>query len=187
MSVPKNYRYAFVFRTKSSLIWHRESRDDGILTGVLLGPLIGTACLVLSLRHISNSSDNPLLSGWLVEAPKTLPLSKYHLSAIQAAVLSRYSLVDLGTFCASLLLLHVFASWWWEKRYDDREVKPEGERASVPRSEGLRGWYYILFTLLVSGFMIVLKTAANLHGINLWRCGFFRLLYSFCQSNHTQI
>lgn len=152
-----------------------------------MGPLIGTACLFLSLRHISNPPENPLPSGWLVEAPKTLPLSKHHLSAIQAAVLSRYSLVDLGTFCASLLLLHVFASWWWEKRYDNREVKPEDERASVPRSEGLRGWYYILFTLLASSFMIVLKCAAKVHGVNLWRCAFPHSLRLFRLSNRAQI
>ncbi len=55
-------------------------------------------------------------------------------------------------------------------------VKPEGERSSVPRSEGRRTWYYVLFTLGVSTMMVGIKMITLVFGLNFWMCGFYLLV-----------
>lgn len=147
---------------------HSECRDDGIYTGLLLGPLISLSLLFASVRQVSSKSET-LPAGWLIENPGVLQNPKVHLSAAQAALLSRYSLVDLSTLCATILLLHVCASWWIEGRVR-KDGNVEGERASVPRSEGRRSWYYILFALGSTVLMVTLKIAMPIYGINLWIC-----------------
>ena len=147
----------------------RESSDDGILTGLLLGPLIASSLLLSSLKQMS-SGGIVLPANWLIETP--VVLEKFHpqLSASEAILISRYSLVDLSTFCSTILLFHVCASWWVEKRCQKDGSKPEGERASVPRSAGTRLWYYIIFTLATSAVIIGLKIMLKIYQINLWNC-----------------
>ncbi|KAF8802541.1 hypothetical protein BYT27DRAFT_7341419 [Phlegmacium glaucopus] len=152
MSVPKNYR---------------ESSDDGILTGLLLGPLIASSLLLSSLKQMSDGTT-VLPAGWLIETPVSLENSHNRLSASQAVLLSRYSLVDLSTFCSTMLLFHVCASWWIEKKCRKDGGKPEGERASVPRSAGLRFWYYIIFTITTSVVIVGLKIMLSIYLFNLW-------------------
>ncbi|KAF9484335.1 hypothetical protein BDN70DRAFT_910722 [Pholiota conissans] len=153
MSVPKNYR---------------SSRDDGIFTGLLLGPLIASALLFTSIKQISLGSAGPPES-WFMEAPTTLINSPTNLPAAQAALLSRYSLLELSTFCSVILLFHVCASWWIEYRTCKEGSKPDGERFSVPRKEGRRTLYYVLFTLATSVMMISLKVGLRIYDINLWK------------------
>lgn len=81
-----------------------------------------------------------------------------------------------------MVLCHVIASWVFE-RYDwglaragtwgGGVAKPEGERSSVPRSEGRRTWYYVLFTLGLSTIMVGIKMASLAFGLNIWMCEFF--------------
>ncbi|KAF9532582.1 hypothetical protein CPB83DRAFT_880691 [Crepidotus variabilis] len=154
MSVPKNYR---------------ESKDDGILTGLLLGPLIASALLISSLRQHASSNPDSLPGGWLIENAVFLKQSTAELPASQAVLLSRCSLVELSTFCSTMLLVHVCASWLierWSGKADDG--KPDGERSSVPRSEGRRSWYYILFVLSTSAMMIGGKVVSGVFQLNLW-------------------
>ncbi|KDR78911.1 hypothetical protein GALMADRAFT_64608 [Galerina marginata CBS 339.88] len=152
MSVPKNYR---------------DCRDDGILTGLLLGPLIAASLLFSSIKQISFGADT-LPAGWVIEVPVVLQNSQSTVLSANAALLSRYSLVDLSTFCSTILLFHVCASWWVEGRMSKDGNVFEGERASVPRSEGRRSWYYILFALGTSVMMILLKIILALYHIKLW-------------------
>ena len=111
-----------------------------------------------------------LPAGWLIEAPLTLENSHTRLSASQAILLSRYSLVDLSTFCSTILLFHVCVSWWIEEKCRKDGSKPEGERASVPRSGGQRFWYYTIFALTTSAVIIGLKITLKVYGFNLWNC-----------------
>ncbi|CAA7266925.1 unnamed protein product [Cyclocybe aegerita] len=154
MSVPKNYR---------------ESRDDGILTGLLLGPLIASALVITTLKKRFSES---LPAGWLIEAPAMLHYSLAKVRPSQAVLLSRYSLVDLSTMCSTILLLHVCASWHLERqlaRGCTNKGKPDGERASVPRKEGRRSWYYVIFTLSTSVVIISLKFIMRAYDLNLWK------------------
>ncbi|EGN99089.1 hypothetical protein SERLA73DRAFT_181898, partial [Serpula lacrymans var. lacrymans S7.3] len=60
MTVPKNYR---------------ESSDDGILTGFLLGPIIASAMLYSSLQQAASASSpdySPLPRAWRIEEPRVL-------------------------------------------------------------------------------------------------------------------
>jgi hypothetical protein len=111
--------------------------------------------------------------GWRIEPPLTLTQSRHSLPASQAALLSRYSLVELGTLCSTVLLLHVCSSWFFE-RWSGKGVegvtKPEGERSSVPRSEGRRTWYYVLFSLALSALMAGLKLASGVFNLKFWIC-----------------
>ncbi|KAG5634009.1 hypothetical protein H0H81_003898, partial [Sphagnurus paluster] len=166
MTVPKNYR---------------ESSDDGVFTGLLLGPLIAVGLLVAALRTAASAPPltTPLPTGWRIEPPMELPASRQALPAIQAVILARYNLVDLGTFCSAILLMHICASWWQEARYRKRGNTKEGERASVPRSEGLRSWYYILFTLCLSAITFGVKVALQSQGYGIWQhLNYFETIFS---------
>ncbi|TFK27165.1 dolichol kinase [Coprinopsis marcescibilis] len=152
MSVPKNYR---------------ESSDDGIATGLLLGPLISAAVLISAI-YTFNDSTNPNLA-WLTD-PNLLPTESTSVSsALQALVVSRLNLVNLGTFCSMILLAHVCGSWWLEGLYGKTPGNPEGERVSVPRSEGRRLIYFVIFTGIVSLFMVGLKALFQFSGIGIWQ------------------
>ena len=85
-------------------------------------------------------------------------------------MLSRRNAVDLGTLCSTTLLIHVYASHWFEWRHRRHHRVSEGERGSVPRSEVRKGWLYIIFTFLVCAFLIVLRFALD-HAqvVSLWR------------------
>lgn len=148
----------------------RESRDDGILTGLLLGPLIASALLIASLKQYSTGSEI-LPAGWLIEAPMILDNSRARLPASSAVLLARYSLLELSMFCSTILLFHVAASWFVEYR-SGRGVdgKPDGERSSVPRSEGRRSLLYVLFTLGTSIMMVSLRVGTSVYDVKLWRC-----------------
>ncbi|KAF8656850.1 hypothetical protein AX16_002397 [Volvariella volvacea WC 439] len=153
MSVPKNYR---------------QSSDDGILTGVLFGPIIACALLVSALRLLSDNAPT-LPAAWRIETPVALHNPQWQISSMEALVLSRLNLVDLASFCSALLLLHVGASWWLESRCSTSGNASEGERTSVPRSEGLRSWYYIIFTTCVSLGMFGIKHLLEDFGCPFWR------------------
>lgn len=153
------------------MCYSRDSRDDGILTGLLLGPLIVTALLSYSIEQVLTNS--PILpTNWLIEPPAFLRNSKA-LSSSHAALLSRYGLVNLSTFCATILLLHVCASWWVERRCSTEGNKVDGERASVPRSEGKRSSYYVLFALATSVVMVTAKIVMMVYDVKLWNCTWF--------------
>lgn len=142
-----------------------------MFTGLLLGPLIAAGLLISALRltSVTENPASPLPQGWLIEPPAELENSQKAYTALEALVLSRYSLVDLGTFCSTILLLHVCASWWQESRFHKRGDTVAGERASVPRSEGLRAWYYVLFTLSVSAGTLGLKALLQSQGWGIWQ------------------
>lgn len=105
-----------------------------------------------------------------MEAPITLVNSPINLPAAQAALLSRYSLLELSTLCSAILLFHVCASWWIEYRACKGGSKSDGERFSVPRKEGRRSLYFVLFTLATSVMMMSLKVVLRIYDVNLWKC-----------------
>ncbi|KAF8199644.1 hypothetical protein BJ912DRAFT_1020220 [Pholiota molesta] len=126
MTVPKNYRAA---------------RDDGIFTGLLLGPIIASALLFTSIKQIVLKSAGP---------PESC-------------------LVELSTFCSAILLFQVCASWWIEYLACKGGSKSDGERLSVPRKEGRRSLYFVLFTLATSVVMITLKVVLRTYDVKLWK------------------
>jgi hypothetical protein len=147
--------------------FNRDSSDDGIMTGLLLAPLISSALLLVAQR--TSSPEQLLPRGWLIEEPATLPNSLMALSAAEALVLSRFNLVNLATYCSFILLVHVGASRWFENRYGKSASAPEGERTSVPRSELLRTWYYVAFMFALTIFNCGLKAAVCRQGFRFWQ------------------
>ena len=169
MTVPKNYRYVvslvhFVFIEKL----FRECHDDGVLTGVLLGPLIASALLLSSL-HQKQTESPGLNSFWRIEGPAVLPNSRTPLTPLDALILSRRNLVDLATFCSTLLLAQVIASWIFEWKYTLKDNALEGERASVPRQEGRKVGLYILFTFSTTLGALCIKALALDTGLGIWQ------------------
>ena len=129
---------------------------------------------------MSSENSEALPAGWLIEPPVVLHESFYRLTASQAVLLSRYSLLDLSTFCSIIVLFHVFASWLIERSSGkgvEGVPKPEGERSSVPRSEGRRSWYYIIFALALSSVMIAAKIATSIFRLRVWMCAYFYLIF----------
>ncbi|KAI0635743.1 hypothetical protein C8Q77DRAFT_1216322 [Trametes polyzona] len=144
--------------------------DDGILTGLLGGPLISAALLYITLLLSSTDPPgDPLPSGWLVEPPMTLPQSANPLSPLQAVLRSRRYLVSQSTFCATLLLVHVCASWVTEARHRRKLVVPEGEVSSVPRKEGRRTYLYVLFTISVTLWILCVRIALEEMRLGIWQ------------------
>ncbi|KAF4597454.1 hypothetical protein EYR40_007913 [Pleurotus pulmonarius] len=155
MSVPKNYR---------------ESSDDGILTALLFGPLIASALLYSSLQRVFNPSNQGLLpTGWLIENPIQLPRQTDVIDILGALIASRFNILDISTLCSTLLLIHIWSSSWLEAQHSRRANTPEGERSSVPRSEGSRLWYYVLFTIGVSSVVLGLNLWLESAKIGLWQ------------------
>ncbi|KAH9902865.1 hypothetical protein C8Q73DRAFT_785494 [Cubamyces lactineus] len=155
MTVPKNYRNA---------------QDDGILTGLLGGPLISAALLYIALRMRSmNPPGDPMPAGWLIEPPMTLPNSASFLTPLEAVLRSRRYLVSQSTFCATLLLVHVCASWVTEARHQRKLVVPEGEVSSVPRKEGRRTYLYILFAISVTLWILCVRIALEEMRLGIWQ------------------
>ncbi|KAJ8072843.1 dolichol kinase [Marasmius tenuissimus] len=152
MSVPKNYR---------------ASTDDGVCAGLLTGPLVSCALLYSSLMR-GNLSVEPLPYNWRIEAPLSLNNPKGTFTPLEALVLSRYNAVDLSVMCSSILLFHIYCSWWLERRYSSA-TNVDGERRSVPRSEARRLSYYVAFALGVSLLVVGLKVSFQLLSWGFWQ------------------
>ncbi|KAH9936044.1 hypothetical protein B0H21DRAFT_758723 [Amylocystis lapponica] len=151
MTVPKNYR---------------DSADDGIFTGILVGPLISSALLYLTLQaSTATPPSDPLSHTWLIEAPRVLG----HMNALEALLLSRRNLVNLSTFCSTILIVHVCASWMTEARHRRKIQVPDGEVSSVPRKEGRRTYLYVLFTVSVSLWILCVRIAFSEAKIGIWQ------------------
>ncbi|KAH9983087.1 hypothetical protein BJV74DRAFT_980805 [Russula compacta] len=153
MTVPKNYR---------------ASPDDGLISGLILGPLITSALYYVALKVDTPPDGAPQPPFWHIEAPWHLS-DETSFTPLQALVLSRRHAVDLSTLCSTTLLIHVYASHWFEWRHRRHHKVSEGERGSVPRSEARKGWLYIVFTFLLCAFLLGLRFALDLVRVSLWR------------------
>ncbi|KAJ7678530.1 hypothetical protein B0H17DRAFT_1235796 [Mycena rosella] len=158
MSVPKNYR---------------DSGDDGILTALLLGPLIAAALLCTSLAPYARDADG-IPAGWAIDPPLRLPPRNIRALPPPAALLrGRYNLLSIATLTSAILLLHVCVSRWLEDRPNanghPNANAAEGERRSVPRSEGWRAVYFVLFTLGVGAACLLLRLGLAYAGVGLWQ------------------
>ncbi|KAH9029846.1 Fph type histidine kinase [Lactarius pseudohatsudake] len=153
MTVPKNYR---------------TSSDDGLVTGLIFGPLITSALYYVALRFDTQAAGTSQPPIWYIEAPWQLG-NDTSLTPPQALVLSRRNAVDLSTLCSLTLSIHVYASHWFEWRYRKQHKVSEGERGSVPRSEARKGWLYAVFTYLVCAFLLGLRFALDRAGLGIWK------------------
>jgi hypothetical protein len=124
----------------------------------------------VALKFDTQPDTTPHPPFWQIEAPWRLS-GETSLTPLQALVLSRRNAVDLSTLCSTTLLIHVYASHWFEWRHCRHHKVSEGERGSVPRSEARKGWLYIVFTFLVCAFLLGLRFALDRAqvGLGLWR------------------
>ncbi|CDO75786.1 hypothetical protein BN946_scf184934.g1 [Trametes cinnabarina] len=127
----------------------------------------------MTLRLCSTTPPgDPLPAGWLVEPPMTLPhtaAGDIPVAALEALLRSRRYLVSQSTFCATLLLVHVCASWVTEARHQRKLVVPEGEVSSVPRKEGRRTYLYVLFTISVTLWILCVRIALKEMRLGIWQ------------------
>ncbi|TFY82873.1 hypothetical protein EWM64_g1139 [Hericium alpestre] len=167
-SIPRKDNFGYVWMTVPKN--YRTSTDDGLLSGVILGPLIASSLLYSSLKTANTTTDSiPLPPFWYIEPPLTLPNSGNPLTALEALVASRRNAVHLATLCGTLTLIHVCASWWFEASYRRRRAVVEGERGSVPRSEARKAWYYVAFTFTVTAGLLALRYLFQGLGIGIWQ------------------
>jgi dolichol kinase len=135
-----------------------------------MGPMICAAMYYSALRLAAAPTPMPLLPPtWRIEAPLLQPDALVPLNALQAVVRARRMLVDLGTLCPIIMLIHVYASWWTEHLYRKVKTVPEGERGSVPRKESKRLWRYAIFTVAVSLALASLRVAMPFTGCGIWQ------------------
>ncbi|KAG6373418.1 Fph type histidine kinase [Boletus reticuloceps] len=154
MSVPKNFR---------------DCLDDGALTGLSFAPLISVALLCSSLHQAASPNPTLLPPDWLIEAPRVLGDAHAPLSALNAQISSRRSLVDYATLCSFILLVQIFSSWWYEARYRRGRNVPEGERGSVPRSEAQRTWTYWMYSYALTLVALFVRYLLASNHIGLWQ------------------
>lgn len=147
----------------------RDCPDDGALTGLSFAPLISIALLFSSLRQATLPNPTLLPLDWLIEAPRVLEHEHRLLSALDALVLSRRSLVDYATLCSFILLAQIFSSSWYEARYRKARNVPEGERGSVPRSEARRTWTYWTYSYILTLVASFIRYVLASNNINLWQ------------------
>lgn len=160
----------------SSFFLRRDSADDGILTGLLAGPCIACALLYLSIQASSAPTPpiSPLPPNWLIEPPVSLPLnSTTPHNALGALLLSRRNLVDLATFCSTILIVHASSSWATEARHRRKTNVPAGERSHVPRKESRRTYLYILFSISVTLWILCVKIALCELNLGIWQSKFY--------------
>jgi hypothetical protein len=170
MTVPKNYRSIIqhFYDTFDLTASFRISSDDGLISGLILGPLITSALYYVALKVDTPLEGTPHPPFWHIEAPWSLG-NEIPFTPLQALALSRRNAVDLSTLCSTTLLIHVYASHWFEWRYRKHHKVSEGERGSVPRSEVRKGKLYIGFTFLVCAFLLGLRFALDRARVSLWR------------------
>ncbi|KAI0067387.1 hypothetical protein BV25DRAFT_1794947 [Artomyces pyxidatus] len=154
MTVPKNYR---------------TSPDDGIVSGLVIGPLIASSLYHVALKLAVSSPDSfshpPY---WHIEHPYQLNNLGKPFTPVQALILSRRNAVNLSTMCSFIVLVHVYASSWFEARYRGNHKVADGERGSVPRSEVRKWWLYSLFTFTVSTGLLGLRFMFSWSKIGMW-------------------
>lgn len=148
----------------------RDSADDGMLFGLLTGPLMSAALLYLSEKAAAaNPPLDPLPQSWIIEPPRVLNGTAHPLTALQALILSRRNLVDMATVCSTILIVHVIASWMTERRHRRKLKVPEGEVSSVPRKEGRRTYLSVLFTVSVSLWVLCVRIALAEVRLGIWQ------------------
>ncbi|KAI0710120.1 hypothetical protein C8Q76DRAFT_625541 [Earliella scabrosa] len=111
----------------------------------------------------------PLPPGWRIEPPMTHSNGVNPITPLEALLLARRYLVSLATFCATILLVHVSASWVTEARHRRRRVVPEGEISSVPRKEGRRTYLYVLFIISVTLWILCVRIALKEAKLGIWQ------------------
>lgn len=139
----------------------RDTPDDGALTALLLGPLVATALLFIS-ESMANapSPPTPLPEAWLIEAPPVLEHTRHPLTAYQALLRSRRSLVQLMTLSSGILLVHLFASRNSLRGQAVKATSMENgflEKPWPPKSEGRRSMSYVGFTAILTAVALLLK------------------------------
>lgn len=148
---------------------YRDSTDDGVLTALLLAPLIASACFYTSSANAPFYATAPALpNNWLIEAPIVLTRPGAWTAA-ESLLRSRHALVQLSSLTSSLLLTHLFASRMYEGYCRSRKTCLESERASVPRSEWLRSRLYIAFAVLSTLSAVGVKVAFARAKLGIWK------------------
>jgi dolichol kinase len=140
---------------------YRSCGDDGMMCGLLLGPLLAVTCLFASLEDRPSvrlaSGDGLPFPPWRVESP---PLSLGNRTvrhpSMTALALSRCTLLSLQTAMSTTLLLHLIATKWIRKP------------SELKSGSWARLWSYIKFSLAVSLLMTLLREAFAHVNIPLW-------------------
>ncbi|KAH9945311.1 uncharacterized protein BXZ73DRAFT_38502 [Epithele typhae] len=117
----------------------------------------------------STPPSDPVPPGWLLEPPMTLPNAEHPVTPLEALLRSRRYAVSQATFCATILLVHVIASWVTEARHRRKIVIPEGEVSSVPRKETRRTYLYALFSVSVTLWILCVRIAMKEAKLGIWQ------------------
>jgi len=175
-------KFSRTFTTLWLTFSFRTSSDDGLINGLILGPLITSALYYVALKFDTEPTGTLQPPLWHIESPWRLN-NETSLTPHQALVLSRRNAVDLSTLCSATLLIHVYTSHWFEWRHRKYHKVSEGERGSVPRSEARKGWLYIAFTFLVCAILLGLRFALDRAQVSLWGREFQTLFFPFLKFN----
>jgi dolichol kinase len=149
---------------------YRDASDDGVLTALLLPPLIASGAFYYAFRV--NEKGGEWLRGWLIEAPGSDP-STSNARVLANLIQNRRSLLELCCMCSIIHVFQFLASR--AERY--RKVSlvndvPATHRSWLTRSEARKVWLYIGFTFIVTLGSISVKMATSTHRYPLLKCAY---------------
>ncbi|CEH13703.1 dolichol kinase [Ceraceosorus bombacis] len=141
---------------------YRQCGDDGALSGLLMGPLLAAAALLAAIRETAGLANAPNGSplpypNWQIEGPLSLVQhARPTPDSLHQLVLSRCSLVSLQTLTSTILLLHLLGTRWIRRPAD------------FPQSNWRRLGSFVVFEILVTGFVELVRELAARSGISFW-------------------
>lgn len=165
----------FLLSRQRGLIWsteprsYRSSDDDGSMCGLLLGPILATTMLLISLKEMASTppsqrspNGDPLpLPPWYVEAPipilgNRIRQAELRSMGMSTMALSRSTLVSLQTLISIIFLIHLVATKRFQKR-------PEIKQTGWHRSRS-----YVIFSSLVTAGLYGSRELLGWYGVPLW-------------------
>ncbi|KAG8753003.1 hypothetical protein FRC14_006525 [Serendipita sp. 396] len=157
-----------------SLLWmtsskdYRSDADDGVLTALLLGPIVAASMLYGTIT-VDVAQDSYYPPGWTIESPLYLPKSHDKIFPRQALINGRRNLVQLSTLCAFVLLTHLFTSNLPAFRAKETASENHGPGWERRMRKGRRSWLFVGYATVVSTTAVAFHVLCDSVNFQIWK------------------
>lgn len=138
------------------LCFNRSEADDGVLTGLLMGPLI--AC---SMLYGTLISPEPEIQPSLPLVQLQSPFPNTSISPRVSLINGRRGLVQLTTLSSFVLLVHFICSKFFSV-YRPTETSPS-------RARGWRTWTFTGYALEITAIAVFFHALCHVFGLRVWK------------------
>ncbi|KAG8832409.1 hypothetical protein FRC17_001390 [Serendipita sp. 399] len=157
-----------------SLLWmtsskdYRSDADDGVLSALLLGPII-TASMLYGTITVDAARDTYYPPGWIIESPLYLQKSLDKIPPRQALLNSRRNLVQLSTLCAFVLLTHLCTSNLPAFKAREAAAEHHGSGWERRMRKGRRSWLFVGYATIVSITAVAFHILCDSVNLQFWK------------------